>query len=431
MKRPPSTVCSPAPTAQVLGTAARQLLGIAFLGLLALGAITAPGCGSGGHGKYTDDHYNAAKEKMGALKSGTEYQMAHQAFLAGDLQKADRHVNYSIELNERVPRSHVLRGRIMMEMGNLEQANISFKKAESIDEKNVDAQYFQGVLAERLMRPEEALARYQKASELDPANSQYPVAAAEMYIQLDRAAEAETYLTQSRDRFDHSPGIRQTLGHLAMLRNDPKAAEQFFFEASLLAPNDQPILEDLAHAQMANGKFAEADTTIAKLLTKTGNAGRRDLKHLRGTCHTQLNRPVDARQIYLDLTTDDQGQADYQAWLGLARMSVTLRDMPRLRESANRLVVIDQTRTEGFVLRALHQRKMGDLENARASLGQALSIRVETDSLVLLGLIERDMGHTENARAAFAQALKIDPGNADAQQLYDTAGTFAGAGTTE
>ncbi|MFZ4575263.1 MAG: tetratricopeptide repeat protein [Phycisphaerales bacterium] len=421
-----TTVPHRADRPSVLGPALRRASGITLLLALALGVVTAPGC-AGKHGNYTDAHYNAAKEKMGALKSGTEYQMAHQAFLAGDLKKAQRHVDYSIELNDRVPRSHVLRGRVMMEMGNIEQASLSFKQAETIDATYVDAQYFQGVLAERLMRPEEALAKYQQAASMDQANSQYPVAAAEMMIQMGRAPEAETYLLGCRDRFDHSPGIRQALGQLAMLRDDSKTAEQLFFEASLLAPNDQPIIEDLCHAQMSNGRFPAAETNLSKLLAKESNADRRDLRHLRAACLMQVNRPADARDEYLKLTKDEQGASDYEAWLGLARLSVALRDDMKLRDAAIRLVAIDANRPEGYVLRAIQLRKIGELQQARNALGRALAIKQDTDSLVLLGLIERDMGRPEGARAAFAQALKVDPNNPEATEMLGSLDAVAGA----
>lgn len=397
---------------------------------LIFGAAVLAGC-QGGHGNYTEAHYSAAKLKMDALKSGTEFQMAQQAFLAGDLKKAEKHVNYSIDLNPNVARSHVLRGRVMMEKGNLEEANRSFQQAEGIAQDNVDAQYFQGLLAERLMRPEQALIRYQKAAELDQSNSQYPVAAAEMLILLNRAAEAETYLNGCKDRFDHSPGIRQTMGQLCVLRGDSVQAEQFFFEASLLAPNDQQIMEDLIQAQMANHKFAEADSLLSRLMSQEENKTRRDLMHARAVCLVQTERLGDARQLFLKLTEGDDGAADYDAWLGLARLSVTLRDSARLREASNRLVSIDPKRQEGFVLRAIQQRKSGDIDGAYESLTKALAIRQDPETLVLLGLVERDAGHSEGARAAFAKAVELDPGNQTAAQLLGATTAQAGAGTDQ
>ena len=103
-------------------------------------ALSLAACGS--HGKYTADHLSGAKIKMNGLKAATEYQMAHQAFLAGDMEKAIKHVDFSLSLNETVVKSHVLKGRIFMEMNDLEKSSACFKAAEKIDEKNVEAAYY-------------------------------------------------------------------------------------------------------------------------------------------------------------------------------------------------------------------------------------------------------------------------------------------------
>jgi Flp pilus assembly protein TadD len=396
------------------------------LACAAMTAIVLPVVGCGSHGNYTAEHLSGAKEKMGALKAGTEFQMSHQAFLAGDLQKALRHIEYSIELSERVPRSHILRGRIMMEAGNLEQANISFRRAEELDEKNVDAQYFRGVLAERLMRPEEALAHYRAAAKLDAVNSQYVVAAAEMLIQLDRRDEAEEFLNSNRGNFDHSPGIRQSLGHLAMLKGEYEVAEKLFFEATLLAPNDQPITEDLVQALMARGKFAGAETHLARLLSKAENKDRRDLKHQRAMCLLEIGKPADSRQVYMSLTGDEAGNSDYEAWLGLARVSLKLKDGMRLREAAGRLIAMDGERSEGFVMRAMAMRMGGELSKASANLEKALSIDENPETLTLLGLVESERGNDAIANRAFARALELDPNNAQAASMMSGGPVLAG-----
>lgn len=396
----------------------------AFGAAAMLAAVSVSGCGS--HGNYTSEHLSGAKEKMGALKAGTEFQMGHQAFLAGDLPKAIRHIEYSIELSERVPRSHILRGRIMMEAGNLEQANVSFVRAEELDSRNVDAQYFRGVLAERLMRPEEALKHYKSAAALDAVNSQYVVAAAEMLIQLDRRDEAEAYLIEHRNNFDHSPGIRQSLGHLAMLEGNFEGAEKLFFEATLLAPNDQPITEDLVQALMALGKFAPAETHLARLLTKPENKERRDLKHQRALCLLEIGKPADARQMFISLTADDSGNSDYEAWLGLARVSLKLKDGMRLRESAGRLISMNNERAEGYVMRAMSLRMSGELSKSSQNLQKALELDENAETLTLLGMVERERGNDSIASRAFARALELDPENQDVVNMLDVGRALAG-----
>ena len=104
--------------------------GAAILGLAGGGCV--------GHGGYTQEQTNAAKAKLAQLKAGLEWQTAMGDFLAGDFPKALRAVDNSIVLNDKVAKSHVLRGRILMEVGCLEGSLLSLAKAEEIDAKNVD-----------------------------------------------------------------------------------------------------------------------------------------------------------------------------------------------------------------------------------------------------------------------------------------------------
>src|SRR5689334_14733375 len=89
---------------------------------LALAACLAALTGCAGHGQYTQEGIKTAEERLAQMKSGTEWQMAQQQFLAGDLDKALKTVDSSIGLNPKVAKSHTLRGRILIEKGQLEAA---------------------------------------------------------------------------------------------------------------------------------------------------------------------------------------------------------------------------------------------------------------------------------------------------------------------
>lgn len=390
--------------ARILGTS------LTLAGLCLLGA-----CGT--NGAYTTEGKNAAKEKMAQLKSATEWQMSQQAFLAGDLPKALKHANVSIELNDKVVKSYVLRGRILMEMGNLDAASASFAQAEKIDAADVDTWYYQGILAERIDRKEEALRRYEGANEQDPSNPQYAMAAAEMLMALDRLDEAEKYLLDRKAKFDHSPGVKQTLGHIAMLRGKPADAIPLFNEARLLAPDDQAILEDLIRAQIATGEFGQAEVHLARLLTNKDNADRRDLLHARAKCLVQLDRPVEARDLLVKLTNDPNGTTDPDAWIELGQICYQLHDQARLRTASGRAIALAPTKPDGYVLRALYLRQSGDAAGAEANLRRALDIQQNADTYIVLGLVQRDMNRITEARSNFAQALKLDPKNKDAARL--------------
>ncbi|MFG0285565.1 MAG: tetratricopeptide repeat protein [Phycisphaerales bacterium JB039] len=375
----------------------------------------------GGHGKHTQAHLNAAQAKMSAMKSATEWDMARQAFLAGDLDKALKHVDDSIALNASVPKSHVLRGRILMEMGNMNGAMESLRTAESLDPQNIDAQYFLGVAHERLGKQDVAAAHYRNASELDTSKAMYAIAAAEMMIDAGQLAEAEQFLVERQSDFEYSAGVRQTLGHIALLGGDAEKARSLFTEARFMAPEDLSVLEDLARAEVATGRFAEAEYNLSQLLEAEGYGDRRDLMHMQSRCLVALDRPVEARDLLTRLTQGDGGAKDVDAWVQLGHVSYVIKDQARLRTCASRVIALTPNRAEGYTLLALYQRSRGDLEGALASLDKACQFRGDdTSPLVLKGLVARKLEQFDTARSAFETASAEDPDNASLKALLDT-----------
>lgn len=385
------------------------------LGLAALG-----GCaGMRTSGKYTDEQRNAAKQKLDGLKAGLEYQTAMGDFQAGDFPKALKSVETSLSMNDKVAKSWTLRGRIMLEMGNLEQAMLSFNKAEELDASFVETQYFLGVLNERLERKEEALARYMKAAELDRGNAQYATASAEMLIDLGRLDEAKAFLETRGPTMADNAAIRQVLGHIAMIMKDPSTAVKLFNEARLLSPEDTTILEDLVRAQIATTRFADAEVNLQKLLKDVKIASRRDLQHMRAKCLIETERNVEAREILIKLCNDQAGSADVQAWNDLGQVSYKLNDMNRVRQASSKIIAIAPRQSEGYLLKALWERKRGDNLAARESVQTAIQRDPTTDAYIMLAAIQRDLHDDAGALVTLKVALNRDPSSQTARQMLE------------
>ncbi|HYE02709.1 MAG TPA: tetratricopeptide repeat protein [Phycisphaerales bacterium] len=378
-------------------------------------AGTALGLAGGctGHGQYTAEHLSAAQAKMSQLKSGTNWQMAHQQYLAGDLDKALKNVDQSIALNPEVARSHTLRGRILLEKGELEAARAALVEAGRLDPRSPEPPYYLGIIHERYAQHEEARACYARAMELDPTSAQPLIAAADMLVESGKIDEAEALLRAHTGRFQYNAAVRQTLGNIATMRGEHAEACELFTQARLLAPDDDTVTEDLARAQIAAGRLADAEQNIAGLMERS-KAPRRDLEHLRARCLAHLDRPVQAREIYLRLTTDDHGASDVAAWIGLGNAAATISDDARLRAAATRLVSIAPDRYEGFFLRALWRHRQGDLAEALSAAETAVSLAGDKDPgpMVLRGLILQDLGRLEEAQQSFRSAAEMDPGSA-------------------
>ena len=110
---------------------------------------------------------------------------------------------------------------------------------------------------------------------LDTSNAQYVIASAEMYIALGKLDEADGVLNSNRQNFQYNSAVRQTLGHVQMLRKQPVEAARTFTEARILAPDDRSVLEDLVRAQVASTQFAEAEVNLTKLIDMYKDKPRR------------------------------------------------------------------------------------------------------------------------------------------------------------
>lgn len=396
----------------------RGLLALA----LAAGLAVATGLG-GCAGAFTGEGASKAKEKMDVMKSATEWQTAHQAFLSGDLKKAMKSVDRSIALSPDVPKSHVLRGRIAMEQSNMEQAFKSLARASELDPSNAEAPYYTGIAYERIAQPQKAMEYYSKAADLDPENAQYAIATAESMTDIGQIEEAEKYLTTRQGAFEHNAGIRQTLGHIATMRGDHARAAALLNEARLLAPDDLGITEDLVRAQIATGKYNDAEFNLTKMLQSPTLADRRDLQHLRVRCLVEVDRMLEARELAIKLTQGDVGQSDVESWIQLGNISYVLKDSIRTKQAAARVVALAPDRAEGYVMQGLHYRREGNLEHARISFQRAAQIQPDSETLVMLGLVQRDLNQTGAARQSFAEAVKQNPNDPTASQLLAEVGT--------
>lgn len=383
----------------------RLALGI----VAAVGIATSTGCG--GKGQYTKEHTSLAKEKMNVIKSATEWEMGRQAFFAGDLDKALKKVDISISINSGVTKTHVLRGRIMLEKGEIGQAVRSFETALAIAPDDVDANYYMGIAQERLTKLDKAFEFYDHAARMDEYNDQYAVAAAEMLIDQGEYDRAETYLHDS-PTFDHSAGVHQTLGHIARLRGEVPRAVTEFRSAQLLAPDDIGILEDLTRAQFNSGAYGDAAYGFSTLLADKECADRRDLKHMYADCLVKLNRPIEARKLYKELTADAQGASSLDAWIGLGNISYTVGDFTTVRQAATRIVALAPNQKDGYVLWALLHRHNGNIEASISSLRDAVA-RDGRDPMLhtMIALAYLELKKPNEARGAVAQALVVDPNN--------------------
>ncbi|CAN5734716.1 hypothetical protein BH11PLA1_BH11PLA1_06420 [soil metagenome] len=408
---------------------AGSLLVFSALGLLAL-------AGCQGHGTYTQQALEAQKMKANLLKGDVQWQMAQQQYLAGDLEKALKGVDNAIDMSPKSAKAHVLRGRILLELGNLELARQSFEQAGTLNPVDVDAQYFMGIVCERMTELDEAQRRYEAAMKLDETNPQYVIAAAETMASRNLLPEANALLAQKSKAFPHNAGIRQLQGQFAMLESDFGKAADLLAEARLLSPDDAGIQEELARAQFSAQRFGDAEFTLQMLIKTAGATPRRDLIIMHTRCLMNLERLGEARQALIKFTADAEGMSDIQAWFDLGQVCIKMNDPQRVRLAGGRLVSIAPERAEGYLLRAMFARMTSDLPAALTAINDAIRLNPkEPSAFSIRALIAQQMGNTQQAQldsthaAELAQLASATKSAAAAQTALIRSDRLAGTGS--
>jgi tetratricopeptide (TPR) repeat protein len=373
---------------------------ITLVALLAAACLALGGCT--GESRTGDVARQRAQQHQTALKAGVEWTMAQQAFEVGDLDTAYKRVQASLGLNDQVPKSHLLLGRILLEKGNLEGALDSFHTAITLDPEYSEGYYAAGVAYERMSKDGSAAASYRQAYDLDNDDAQALIAAVETSINSDNIAQAEAWAREGLSHMQHSAALHQLLGQIALLHGDYDEAIDYLEEATLLSPDDAGIQEDLTRAMYEARRYAECEHRAQRLLENPAFAERRDLKHMRAECLIQLDRGFEARELLMALVDEDP--TDARAWVSLGKVAYSLGDDRRIRQAADRLIGLEPDRPEGFILRALWEWDYGDKEKALKMLERATRLGSDAATLRLSASWLHELGRHEEAVAQLAAA---------------------------
>jgi tetratricopeptide (TPR) repeat protein len=439
-----------------------RLASIITLCIVALTTFVMLG-GCTGPTKKGNEARSAAAERVHMMNAQLSFDQARRSFETGDLDRALREVNQALGRYDSVPEYHVLKGRILLEQHRLEQALASFNEAAelaggelsalgdpfsasgeelsalghqpSADSRQptatrsgqpiatgnplaAEAHYFAGIIFQRWSNHERSFERYFAAARLDQTNVQYLLAAAEALIALGRYDDARHLVTGRLAYHEHNAALRHLLAHVASLNDDAAAAATLLREARLLNPDDLTLLEELARAQYRAEQYGPALDSIHELYRQGVSAagGRDDLRLLEARTLVRLERYIEARRVYLELSRNMSGDPDI--WIELGAVALEVGDDRRVAQAATQTITLAPDRHEGYVLRAAYEFEQGKVSQAERLLGDALQ-RSPDNALthLMLGRLLEDRGEVQLAIEHYRAALAMQPHSPEAARL--------------
>ena len=338
-----------------------------------IAATTSLGCAPGKYGRHTNELRQQSRDQANRFRAATEWDVAQQHFQTGDIKTSLEHAKNAAQLDPENPLSRVLLTRIYIEQADITRALAASQEGLDIEPNLADLWYYRGIAFERGQSLDNALECYQNAAELDPDNPHYALAGAELLIELNRLEDARRYLLGRSDQVRFTPVFRATLAHIELMEGRVPEAVALFREASILAPQDDSIREDLARTLILAQRFAEAEPLLAHLCTTTNGRMRRDLQVMHARCLLELERPVDARRIALALTSNNADRSDPDLWALVADVAITLGDNNLLFRAASRMIALNPSGDDGYIAMAIYHRREGNLDRAYASAQNAVA----------------------------------------------------------
>ena len=388
--------------------ATRTILKAGLIGIFSIIASCAPT-------KAGLEARQMAKDRMGLMTAQIHYGQAKQCFETGQFDRASRELEHALEIYDKSPAYYVLQGRICLETHKLDSALHAFETASQKDPKLADPYYYSGVVYQRWSDDQDAQQSYMRAFELAPTKVEYLLAAAESLISLANYDQAKELIDSKLSYFEHNAALHQLKGQIALLQGDPKTAVELYGQARLLNPDDQSLLEELTWAQYAAELYGECYNSLGQL-AENSKTQRSDLILLQARCLNMMDRSIEAREKYLDLSR--LRPSDPTIWSELGTVAWNLGDYRRVAQSSVQLIALAPDRYEGYLLRGINERHKGNVSEAVRFLTQAskLSPDIALPHL-LLGQALEQTGDLDGALRAYGAATNAEPDNTEAQDL--------------
>ncbi|MEE2907097.1 MAG: tetratricopeptide repeat protein [Planctomycetota bacterium] len=357
-----------------------------------------------------------AYSRMDQVNAGLLNEQATTAFETGQLDKA---MNLADQAVDRFPKGsahHVIRGRILMELDRLAEAERSLLKAIELNEDEADALYFLGVVYERLSRDDLAHDHFIKASSMEPGKLQFLMASVECLMSQGQLEEAESLLKERFGGFEHNAALHHLHAQLMVMQGRADDASSSYEMASLLAPEDVDLLGEWARLQHRQGDHMGVLASLDELRQLHKVDPPVDLQLIEARSLATAGREFEARTIYLELieTYPDR----LTMWHEFGWFSWEIEDWRSLDRCGQRLEAAGDPSIQARLFLAVTAREDDSLDEATEILRGILEDAPEDAmaNALLAGVCLRQ-GNSAEAQKAREVAVKSAPTGTDGTRV--------------
>jgi tetratricopeptide (TPR) repeat protein len=347
-------------------------------------------------------------------------ELGNEHFKAGQLDDARGKALEALKLNDELDEARLLLGKVYLEQDRYLEA-VNPLAAVTVHQPNLaEGWYLLAVAQERSDQPEQALASYTRACELDAANTDAILARGEVLVALGRIADARQAAESAFTAHRTDPGLYEQAGRLAMMQEDYKAAAAYFQQAGDLDCRNLRYQESQALALLLGGQYQRAAGILEQITRSADYRPSAWVHSTLGDCYLAMGRPDEAQDAYGRAC--DLDNRNPRSWCNAARASMEAGDFRRAAIAAGEALRLESYHRDASMLYGYALLREGQVEQALTFLRQACRAHPDSSDLhCLLGRAYEARGDPGAARRCYDQAAQMEPANALARQLLASA----------
>lgn len=315
------------------------------------------------------------------------------------------------------PRILGMAGEIYMALKDTKSATEYFERAARTAPDDAAVQTRLGVSRLAGGEIEEGIGELERASRMDPTQSQADGALVRTYMQLRQYDKALAAADALEKKQPHSPVAHNLRGGVYLGKQDFVNARKSFEQALTIDPSFMPAAKNLALLDMQDKKPNNARKRFENVLAKDKNS-------------------MPAMLALADLAAGEKNEKEYMEWVEKAAKADPKAIEPKARlinhylgkkDNAKALALAHDAQdansasAQAWELLARTQFTVGETENAVASFSKVAQLTPEVPRAHYnLGTVLLAANRASDARGALTKALALDPDYLDARRALAT-----------
>lgn len=334
--------------------------------------------------------------------------VANDLLEKGETDSAMELANKCLAIEKGNAQANLIKGKALYSKGRLVEAENHIRTAVELDSKLDEGWFWLAGFALDNGNHAMALSYYGKAAQLEPANTEYITAIAEVYASQGKYVKAIEYLEKQSADMPLNKDLAVVQADLHLRRGNLKVAIGIYKRILVTDGNNPDIIAALGYCYVMDRQWFQASEMFEKLVQDASTQQKETYLQLLAVISVNNNQYGKAIKYFDQLSLSKRDDAEI--WLKMGQAALGANAANRALACSKRALSIKSGWPDAVALKGCAEYLAGDYFK---SIGTFKRIRGDQKlagfAWLMTGRNLRKMGEHERAALAFEKATLLDP----------------------